>query len=78
MQCTFITHIDMEKSELSKRYPTKSKKIIISNNSYLGAKSTVLMGVEIDQRGIIVKYSVEINSTKSNTIIGGAPAKIIK
>jgi len=78
MQCTFITHIDMIKSELSNYYPSKSKKIIINNNSYLGARSTVLMGVEIGKECLVASNSLLNISIKSNSIVGGIPARIIK
>ena len=78
MQCTFITHIDMEKSELSKSYPSILKRIIINNDSYLGVRSTVLMGVEIGEKCLIAANSLIITSIKSNLIVGGTPAKILK
>jgi len=78
MQCTFITHIDMSKSELSKSYPQKSKKIIINKNCYLGVKSTVLFGVEVGEKTLIAANSLINKSTISNTILGGVPAKNLK
>lgn len=78
MQCTFITHIDMTKSSLSKEYPEKSKEIIIYNDSYIGASSTILMGVNVGERCLIASNSLLNKSIESDLIVGGIPARIIK
>lgn len=78
MQTTFITHVDFGKSELVNKYPKDKKFIRIGENSYIGAKSTILMGVELGKNCIVAAGSVVINSFPPNTLIGGVPAKIIK
>lgn len=78
MQCTLITHMDISKSDLSKQYPSISKKIVLRNNSYIGARTTVLMGVEVGEGSIMGASSLVNKSIKSNSIYGGIPAKKIK
>jgi acetyltransferase-like isoleucine patch superfamily enzyme len=78
MQCSFITHIDMEKSELSKLYPSKSDAIYIGNNCYLGARSIILKGTKLNDKSFIAAGSVVVNDVESNVMVGGVPAKFIK
>ncbi len=78
MQCTFITHIDLAKSNLSINYPSKSGPITIDNNCYIGVKSTILHGVEIKE-GVYVGANITvIKNTESYELIGGTPAIFIK
>jgi len=78
MQTTFITHIDMEKSPLSKYFPSDKKPVIIENGVYIGAKSTILMGIKIKQNSIVAAGSVVNNNIDTNSLVGGVPAKEIK
>ena len=78
MQCTFITHVDMTKSELSKLYPSLSKKIILHKNCYIGARATIHMGVELGEGCIIASNSMINRNVAKYTVVGGIPAKLIK
>ena len=78
MQCTFITHTDINKSELRKIYPTTQAPIYIERNTYIGANSTVLEGVRIGENSILAAGSVVIEYVPPYTMVGGVPAKIIK
>lgn len=78
MQCTFITHIDITQSELSKLYPSASKKIIINKNCYLGARSTILMGIELGESSLIASCSLINKNVEPYTIVAGIPAKLLK
>lgn len=78
MRCTFITHIDMNKSPLSNNYPDCSSSIVIKDNSYLGAEVNILKGVEVGKNVIIGAGAVVLKNTGDDVIIGGVPAKIIK
>lgn len=78
MQCTFITHIDMSKSYLSQIFPQKQKRIKINNNCYIGAKSTILMNVEVGENSFVASGAVVTKNVKSNIMVGGVPAKMIK
>jgi len=78
MQCSFITHIDLIKSILSKKYIAESAKIKIESNSYLGTGTIVLMGVTIGEKSFIAASSLVNKNVKNNTVVGGIPSKVIK
>ncbi|MBZ0183578.1 MAG: acyltransferase [Melioribacteraceae bacterium] len=78
MQCTFITHIDMSKSNLSKLFKSESHPINISDNTYIGANSIILMGVKIDNLSFIAADSLVNKNVEPKTMVGGVPAKFIK
>lgn len=78
MQCTFITHIDMNKSALRNRYPSTNAPIQIMDNSYLGAKVIVLKGNQIGENVIVAANTLITKSTESNCLMAGTPAKKIK
>ncbi|MFZ5942001.1 MAG: acyltransferase [Bacteroidota bacterium] len=78
MQCTFITHLDMTQSRLSKVYPSESAPVSIGNDSYLGARSTVLMGVDIGERVIVSACALVRDSVPGNSLVAGVPTKLIK
>lgn len=53
------------------------KPIVIGNNVFVGANSTILPGVVIGDNVIIASGSVVTKDISSNTIVGGVPAKFI-
>lgn len=78
MNCDFITHQDMSKSPLSKKYPAICKPIYIGSGSYFGCDVTTLMGVIIGENSIIGAKSLVNSNTERNTFYAGIPAKKIK
>lgn len=78
MQCSFITHIDMSKSKLNIIYSSSSKPIIIEDNCYIGAKSTILMGVKLGEYSFVAAGAVVTKDVEPFTMVGGVPAKVIK
>jgi acetyltransferase-like isoleucine patch superfamily enzyme len=53
--------------------------VVIGNNCWIGAKATILDGVEIGDNVIIAAGSVVIKGVyKSNSIYGGNPARFLK
>lgn len=60
MRSTFMTHIAILKSQLSKVSPAKSKKIIIGENCYIEPRTTILRGLELEEKTLVVIYSVVI------------------
>ena len=54
-----------------------SQKIIIGNNVWIGAKCTVLMGVEIHDGAVIGANSVVTHNISENVVAAGAPARSI-
>lgn len=78
MQVTFITHIDMSKSELSKIYAKQQKEIVVRSNTYIGANATLLMGVEAGDGCFIAAASLVKENVPPRTVVGGIPSKLIK
>lgn len=78
MKSSFITHIDMSKSKLSYNYPILSKPIFIRDNTYIGANSTILMGVEAEKNSFIAAGAVVVKKVETNTMVAGIPARYIK
>lgn len=75
---TFITHMDVSKSELSKIYNATSKEVVLGNNVYIGANSTVLMGVRLGVNSFVAAGSVVTKDVPNHSLCGGVPAKEIK
>jgi maltose O-acetyltransferase len=78
MQTTFITHQDLNKSDLRSIFPASKNNICIANNTYIGANATILQGVTISQYTIIAAGAVVNRNVEAYTIFGGVPAKFIK
>ena len=78
MQVTFITHIDMNKSILSKNFPATSKEINISNNVYIGAGSIILKGTNIQENCMIGAASLVNKNIMLKGVYAGVPARLIK
>jgi len=78
MQTTFITHFDMSKSGLSKKYPPAQKPILIKNNSFIGANATVLMGVTLGDSSMTSAGAVVTGDVEPETLVAGVPACLKK
>jgi acetyltransferase-like isoleucine patch superfamily enzyme len=78
MKSSFITHQDMNKSDLKSIYPSSYEDIIINDNCYLGVNTIVLKGVEIGNNSIVAAGCVVVSDVIENMIVGGVPAKTIK
>lgn len=78
MQCTFITHIDLSRSKLSIKYQKDHNPIIINNDCYIGVKTIILIGVELEKKVFVAANTLVVKSVKSNSLVAGSPAKFIK
>lgn len=78
MQCSFITHIDLGHSILTKNYPKISSEIIIDNETYIGIGTIVLQGVKIGNSSILAAGSVVTKNIEDLILAGGVPARKIK
>lgn len=78
MQCSFITHLDMNKSELSSLFPASHSPIYIGKNTYIGAGSTILQGAVLAESCFIAAGSVITKNVDPFTMVGGVPARKIK
>jgi maltose O-acetyltransferase len=57
---------------------TDEKEVIIEDNVWIGARCIILPGVHIYSGSIIAAGSVVTKDVKTNTIVGGNPAKLLK
>lgn len=75
----FVTHDASIGKVVGKKVATDlCGKIVIGNNCFIGARSTVLYGVELADNIIIAAGSVVTKSClQKNVILGGNPAQII-
>jgi acetyltransferase-like isoleucine patch superfamily enzyme len=78
MQATFITHIDLNKSDLHFLFPATHSPIRVGKNSFIGAGTTILKGVTLADNCIVAAGSVVTKKVDPCTMVGGAPAKFIK
>ncbi|MCX6157740.1 MAG: acyltransferase [Ignavibacteriae bacterium] len=74
MNTSFITHINMKKSQLEKIFKPKTEKLIIGKNTYVGANCCLLMGVELGENCFVAAGSVVTKSFNSDSFIAGVPA----
>ncbi len=61
-----------------KRHILHHKPIKIGKNVWIGSKSTILLGVTINDGAIVAAGSVVNRDVPSNSLVGGVPAKFIK
>ena len=74
---TFVLH-DYSASRVVKDIASLHGKVTIGSNSFIGARSVLMYGVEIGENTIVAAGSVVTKSFKQgNIIIGGNPANII-
>lgn len=78
MQCSFIAHIDLNKSPLSVHYPSVHQSINICDGCYIGAGVRVLMGVEIGEKAFIAANSLVTKNIPEFAFAAGSPAKVKK
>lgn len=54
------------------------KKVVIKSNCWIGAHTCILAGVTIGEGSLVAAGSVVTKDVPDYTVVGGAPAKIIK
>lgn len=69
---------EMRKEIARDHINTNSKPVVIGDNVFIGAHSTILKGVTVGNNSIIGACSVVTKSIPENEIWGGNPAKFIK
>lgn len=75
MKCTFLTHMELNQSNLSAQYPGTSKGILVGEHSYIGANSTLLMGVKLGEQVFVAANTLLNQSIDSKSRIKGVPGK---
>lgn len=73
----FVLH-DFSASRVVKGTSNMFGKIVIGNNSFIGARSIIMYGVELADNSIVAAGSVVTKSfLEGKVVIGGNPAKVI-
>ncbi len=63
---------------LSKLYKPISEPVIIGDNVWIGANSTILPGVRIGNMSVVAAGSVVTKDVPDHVLVAGVPARIIK
>jgi acetyltransferase-like isoleucine patch superfamily enzyme len=71
-------HNFLNSSDIIKNQGENRKGVKIGDNCWIGANVTILDGVNLGNNSIIAAGSVVNQSFKSDVLIGGVPAKILK
>jgi acetyltransferase-like isoleucine patch superfamily enzyme len=72
------THTYEDESLPIKDQPVVSKKVVIKNNVWIGAKATILAGNTVNSGSIVGAAAVVTKDVPENSIVAGVPAKVIK
>lgn len=59
-------------------HPTCNGDIVVENDVWIGAKSTIMSGVKISNGAVVAACSVVTKDVPPYAIVGGNPAKVIK
>ena len=52
--------------------------VVIGDNVWIGAHSTILAGVTVGKNAVIAAGSVVTKNVPENAVVAGVPAKVIK
>ena len=78
MGVMLITHTDVGASPLKQGYlPSTKAAIVIGEGAYIGARATVLQGVEVGREAIIGAGALVRKPVPDHTVWGGVPARQI-
>lgn len=58
--------------------PPNANPVVIGNNVLMGANSVVLEGISVGDGAVIAAGAIVVNDVEPNTVVAGAPAKVIK
>ncbi|MBL4709571.1 MAG: acyltransferase [Flavobacteriales bacterium] len=78
LSCHPENHNYMNPDFLIRNQGVSRQGIKIGKNCWIGSKVTVLDGVEIGDNCVVAAGSVVTKSMRSNSVIGGVPARVIK
>lgn len=65
-------------NKLVKLYPKMSNPVSIGNNTWIGARATILPGITVGDCCVVAAGAVVTKNVPDYTVVGGLPAKEIK
>ena len=71
-------HNYADKSKLIREQGVSRKGIRIGNDCWIGAKVTILDGVNLGDKCVVAAGSIVTKSFPNNSLIGGIPARLLK
>ncbi|HWQ80692.1 MAG TPA: acyltransferase [Ignavibacteria bacterium] len=74
MNTSFITHIDMKRSELDRLYPARTDAVTVGDDCYIGANSIILPGVKLGSKCFAAASSTITESFEGCSFVAGSPA----
>ena len=77
---TVLTHLNVGYKDhpLQKFFPSSASPVSIKKGCFVGARSTILSGIEIGEESFIAAGSLVNKSIEPRTLVGGVPAKMIR
>lgn len=61
-----------------RRHEVEMKPVLVEENAWLGANSTILPGVKVGKNAVVAAGAVVTKDVPANTVVAGVPARVIK
>lgn len=61
-----------------RRHEVEMKPVLVEENAWLGANSTILPGVKVGKNAVVAAGAVVTKDIPANTVVAGVPARVIK
>ena len=74
----FAASSNPNKARVGQFYPDKDETIVLEDDVWVGANATILPGVHIGRMSVVAAGAVVTTDVDSGTVVGGAPARILR
>lgn len=61
-----------------RRHEVEMKPVLVEENAWLGANSTILPSVKVGKNAVVAAGAVVTKDVPANTVVAGVPARVIK
>lgn len=78
MNVTILTHMDVGEIPLAKQYPSKTGKVTIKENTFIGTGAIILCGVTIGEGAVVGAGAVVTKDVRPGSVVVGVPAAEVK